>query len=313
MAGSANSIAHASTAAVLAVYSGGGRAQARVGQFAALAVYGPPSSPYLDVGQLAALMVYNSVPSRRMRADQLSALISREAGIYARPKTSQFLAIIVYGVGIPVVTRTRSWTFSLDGHTFYVLDLGATGTWLYDTVTQQWCRFSTQGYLPAGADDPIWNMRNGAQWGQMRIVGGDSITGIVWELDPLVVDDEGFRDLVHVVSGGVVTRSRVYQSLAALRLSASVGLIDDAKGATINMRYSDDEGQTWSDYFPIPLTAGDIGAELAWRSLGSFCAPGRLFEISDVGGIVRIDGCDAFIDNFDDASNQQNSQQVAKQ
>lgn len=195
-----------------------------------------------------------------------------------------------------IVSTNRTWSFVLDGHTFYVLDLGTQGTFLFDTVTQSWSEFQTAG--------GNWNMVNGCMWGQ-RIVAGDIATSDLWELDPAATKDSaGVYELTHIVTGGLSTRSRTFVSLSALRVTASFGVVDTT-GVTFNLRFSDDQGNTWSAYYPITLTAGDFGAELAWTSMGSFMAPGRLFELSDAGGLIRIDGCDAFLDGFDNEAQSQ--------
>ena len=56
----------------------------------------------------------------------------------------------------------------------------------------------------------------------------------------------------------------------------------------------------------IQLTEGAFDTEIAWRSLGSFMAPGRIFELSDSGGLIRIDGCDAMLNGFDNDTQNQN-------
>ena len=196
--------------------------------------------------------------------------------------------------GIPgPPSRHRAWSFVLDGHTFYVLDLGAESTFCYDITTQQWSNFTT-------ADYGQWDVAQGCMWGT-RIVGGDVATGDIWEVTGSALSDQNDNyDIEHVVSGAVAARSRVYHSVAAVRLAVSKGIYDDPSSTAMNLRWSDDGGQSWSDYYTDSLTEGQTYGELAWRSLGAFNAPGRIFEFSDLGGPVRIDGCDAFIDNFDD-------------
>lgn len=246
---------------------------ARTGQFSAMVVYAPPSAHLVRDGQMFGLVPY-------------------EIGKFTVPRTSQYYALVVYATGVPDQSRSRAWTFTLDGHTFYVLDLGPEGTFLYDVVTKQWCKFVTDGF-------PGWNFTAGTMWGQSRIVGGDTLYDVVWEMNPLLVLDEGWRDINHVVTGGLATRSRTFVGVDAVRLSTSVGQLDEVNGATISLRFSDDQGKTWSDYFTISAEENDFTEEVAWRSLGSFMAPGRVFEISDVGGTIRIDGADAFVEGFD--------------
>jgi hypothetical protein len=192
----------------------------------------------------------------------------------------------------PATSRKRAWTFTLDGHTFYVLDLGAEGTWVYDKTTQTWSQWYTDTYVQ-------WNVANGCMWGT-RIVGGDLASSNVYEVAASNVQDYGAVDIPHCVTGGIVTRSRDGFSLDALLLSASRGELGEVAGTTLNMRFSDDNGETWSDYFPISLVNADYSQDLRWASLGNFQAPGRVFEISDDGGPISLDGLDAFMDGFDD-------------
>lgn len=261
-------------------------------QSAALIVRAPAKPP-VAISQAAGLVVYAPPSTKLTRTSQAAALVPYSIEEAAVPRTSQVAALIVYKVSQPTESRTRAWTFTLDGHTFYVLDLGEEGTFLYDGVTNQWCRFITDGYSG-------WNMRNGTQWQQDRVVAGDTLYGYVWELNPNAVLDEGWRDIQHVVTGGVQLRSRVYIACDALRLQASVGQLDEVNGTTMQMQFSDDQGKTWSDTYVVELTEGDFQQEIAYRSLGSFMAPGRIFQITDVGGTIRIDGADVFLNGFDE-------------
>lgn len=194
--------------------------------------------------------------------------------------------------------RQRAWSFTLDGHTFYALDLGTEGTLLFDTNTQQWCKFITQGYTN-------WNFRNGWQWGQ-RVVAGDTDSTQLYEQNPgSSLKDGNSIDIQHVVTGGLVKRDRVFSSVESLRLAMSAGLLDDTTSATVTLAFSDDGGNTWTTMDTYTLTESDFSAEIEWPSLGAFAAPGRIFSIVDVGGFLSISGCDAMLDNFDDDSNSQ--------
>jgi hypothetical protein len=66
------------------------------------------------------------------------------------------------------------------------------------------------------------------------------------------------------------------------------------------MRFSDDEGQTWSSVYSRVLIADDFDQPLRFRSLGRIRSPGRLWEISDRGGLVLIEGADADLEGDDD-------------
>lgn len=203
--------------------------------------------------------------------------------------------------GGPATSRKRAWAFVLDGHTFYVLDMGNYSTWVYDITTQQWSNFYTSGYVQ-------WDVVNGVMWGD-RIIGGDLATDNIWEVAATAIQDSDAYDVPHVVTGGLATRSRTYRSLDSLRLAISFGDTQDPTGSVVSMAFSDDNGNSYSANFPIAITEGNFSMEVAWTSMGSFAAPGRIFQISDSGGPMRIDGCDAFIDDFDNEQIQESPSQ----
>jgi hypothetical protein len=260
-------------------------------QAAALVVYQAQSGALIT--QAAALTVSPVTQARSARVSQTAALLVAANTTSTIPRVTQTANLLVYGTGLPDVTRKRAWTFTLDGHPFYVLSLGIEGTFLFDVSTQQWCQFNTDGY------ENIWDMVNGVQWGE-RIIGGSALGGYVYELDPTVVVDEDWADIVHVSTGALTTRGRIYHSVDSVILSASVGDLGDSSQATVGLSWSDDNGATWSAVQTITLDASNYSQEVAWRSLGSFAAPGRVFKITDSGGMVRIDGADVMVDGFDE-------------
>jgi len=205
---------------------------------------------------------------------------------------TQGALLIGFKSGIPTQTRNRSWTFDFDGHTFYVLDLGPEGTWVYDQVTQQWCKFETPGFGQ-------WNMINGFDWESGRkIIGGDAIYSKIYYMDPTSHLDDGFRSVIYTVTGGLPSRSRTGKSVDSVRLAASVGNLTDPTQPmpTISLRFSDNYGGTWSQEYPFALQAGNYDQRVEWNSLGQMKIPGRVFEFTTTGGLVHIDGADAQID-----------------
>lgn len=270
----------------------------RTSQLAMLLAAPPGAQVAAKVTQVVLLIAAAPPESERAQVSQAAMLIASTAEGKVEANVTQVVMLVAKLTGIADPARSRAWAFTLDGHEFYVLNLGAQGTFLWDTVTSQWCKFVTNGYGQ-------WNFTNGCQWGN-RVVGGDLLTDQVWELRPTALLDEGWRDINHVVTGGIATRSRVYVSCDNLRVAGSIGLLDELNGATMTLRYSDDQEATWSDPFTIQLTEDEFDGEIAWRSLGSFMAPGRIFELSDIGGLIRIDGADAFLNGFD---NDQQSQE----
>lgn len=261
-------------------------------QAATLIAYGPPLSRAARTSQDAVLMAYGPPQSKQARAPQFDVLDAYSAGATnVSARSSQTLVLFAYATGDQGQPRSDSWTFTLDGHRFWVLPLGDEGTWAYDTVTRQWCQLSTQGFTGL-------NFTHGVMWG-LRIFGGDALYPFLYELDPTQPQDEAWRPVKHVVTGGIQTRSPNQIGVASFRLTASAGALSDAT-TSVDLTFSDDNGNTWSRVFSIPMAQGDYSKQLLWPALGSFNAPGRIFQVSDEGGMLSILGADAALNNFDE-------------
>lgn len=203
----------------------------------------------------------------------------------AVPSTSMLGILAVYGEGATEDFRLRAWGYTQDGHKFYVLHLGEQGTWVYDFTTKQWAEWKTQGF------DTGWNAYVGQNWGaDDRVIAGDRQNGIIWEVDPDGTLDEGFKDVVREVTAIIPHSGFTWRTLDTLSLYASVGT-PTGLAPTIELTYSDDQGKTYdapSDSLTV-LVPGENNQDLSWQSLGSFQAPGRIINIKDYGGVVRID------------------------
>jgi len=179
----------------------------------------------------------------------------------------------------------NSWAFVLDGHVFYVLSDVSGRTLVCDLTTGQWHHWFT-GEVPG-----LWNMYRGTMW-RGRAVAADAVTAEVWEVDPLSTLDEGTGLIHRAVTGFHAIRGRGSFRQGSLRLAASVG-DPDVEGAELRLRFSDDEGQTWGTTYAVALQPDAYSQPISFRGLGRMHAPGRIWELTDAGGLVRIDGVDS--------------------
>lgn len=237
---------------------------------ALLAAYAPPSPEFAWVTQDA----------------MLAATSGGTHNVIA--ETSDVALLVAYKTGVQGATIQQTWTFVLDGHRFWVLPLGAEGTWAYDTITRQWCHLYTQGY------SGLLNFSYGTMW-NLRIVGTDILNNTLYELDPEQTLDEGWRPIQRVATGGLQVRSSQAIGCANFRLTASN---EDITDSSVSLSFSDDNGVSWGKTYTQTLPAGLAGAQLLFSALGSFAAPGRIFQVADTGGRVRIDGADAALNNY---------------
>jgi len=241
-------------------------------------------SPY------AALQIVSSSTGSRVRESYTSLQVVLGTGGGGRSRALHDSMQVVYTLGFEDLPLKRAWTFEFDGHVFYCLDLGNTGTLVYDLTTKQWSVFDTTGYNGA------FNFKNGIYWRTgRRIVGGDAESGNVYEMEPDTFLDEGWRPVSYEVRGILFAEGVDVVRQYALRLIGSAGRLADDISPVLNMKFSDDEGASWSNEYSITLTT-DSKQRLEFRSLGAFAAPGRVFRLYDTGGVKFIGRCEADVD-----------------
>jgi hypothetical protein len=250
--------------------------------------------------QLAGLAVIQRTdPAEWTASSQFSGLAVYAGGPNPNygPFTPQFGALAVWGSNVREQLNIRSWGFELDGHVFVAYSFGSQGTYVYDDLTGRWSKWYTQGF------GSLWNAENGIYWYDGRYVAASIQDPTVVEMDFNSEFDDGFRTIQRVVTGLITLKHRDQTlDVGALHIDASVGApsftLPNPPGPRMRLRYSDDEGNSWSDYENVSLVVGEYNQDVQWRSLGTVFAPGRIFEISDDGGVVRIDG--AWIDTYGD-------------
>lgn len=213
--------------------------------------------------------------------------------------SAAYLTVIVRGrVAHPEI---RAWTFTLDGHDFYVLRLGDTATLVYDTYSEQWVEWDGHGL-------PFWRTSLGMSWLGGRkladtygsdVVAGDDTWGLLWFLDPnQAYDDEPDSGLLiqqipyeRVVSAQVLAVGRESIPCYALFLSGdNYGLTADDFTPSITLETSDDQGRNYETFDTLTVEP-DLTIEnpYQWLSLGQITQPGRIFRFTDTGVFTRID------------------------
>lgn len=195
--------------------------------------------------------------------------------------------------------RLRAWTFTLDGHDFYVLALGDAATIVYDNATGQW-----HDWYDAEFDR--WKLNTGFNWigGQKfaedfgsNILVGDDTTGTLWFLDPDTPYDEDrwsgpdtLHEFKRVATGQVAAFSR--QTLPCFEVFLTADLGSPGITDTVTLYTSDDAGNTFLSQGAVTVVVGDFNSVPNWLSIGDISAPGRLFRIVDYGAVTRINGLD---------------------
>ena len=93
----------------------------------------------IDASQEQILAVA-AFPSQHLEASQLQL----ESVVQPQPLIlSSQLGVYVVARGSNTDPSVRAWTFTLDGHNYYVLRLGTQETLVYDEHSQQWYTWSS--------------------------------------------------------------------------------------------------------------------------------------------------------------------------
>lgn len=182
----------------------------------------------------------------------------------------------------------RAWAFALDGHIFYVINDVEGKSYLYDVRTGQWAVWYT------GEESSTWNFQKGHTW-RSRTIALEEDSDRILELDPYSERDVDDQEIRRVVTAFQTARGDDAYRQGSMRVNASVGAptVDET---AVEMRFSNDGGVTWVGPFAVSLLLAEWSQRIEFRSLGRIRAPGRLWEIRDVGGLMRIDGCDQTVE-----------------
>lgn len=191
----------------------------------------------------------------------------------------------------------RAWTYTLDGHDFYVLRLGNSETLIYDFATEQWAVWAT-------GEEDYWSVYTGTNWvggntysatfGSNIIVGSDA-NGSLFFLDPNKPNDDAVLSerepvsFTRAVTGQIPVRGYDYARVFEVQLLGSVSQLNVGATTGFELLYSDDRGDTYTSAGTVETVDGDYSIRGSWRSLGSFTSPGRLFRVKDTGALKRID------------------------
>lgn len=275
------------------------------GRVSQVTVRGVTEGADANVSQLAVRSVFN-FPAEFAQVSQVTIRSLDEPTPRARVSQLLVRAIVRGRIENPTV---RAWTFTLDGHDFYVLRLGDTQTLVYDTYSRQWMDWADLGR-------GTWRANYGMNWigGQglaigygSDVVAGDDNLGLLWFLNPDQPYDENpeatgeFIYFDRITMGQVEQTGREVMPCYAAWLTADMG--DPAyEGASVNLSISDDAGVSFFDVGTVAVTVGTTRPELSWYSLGQIGAPGRLFKITDDGAVSRIDSLEMNDPDDKDAS-----------
>lgn len=169
---------------------------------------------------------------------------------------------------LKTANNLRAWTFRHNRHDFYILTSDEF-TLAYDLQRNEWSRWDSLGMN-------YWRAHLGAMSASTPY-SGDGVTNALWMLTAGYGDDGD--PVVREVSGLLNHNGKAIQC-ASLYVRVNAGWSPTYGFEPIlEVRWSDDQGGTWSDY--VQMSLGDKGVyttDVVYRSLGLIVRPGREFQ-----------------------------------
>lgn len=175
------------------------------------------------------------------------------------------------------LSECTAYVTAWPGHLFYVLNIPGQGTFAYDVTTKTWSEFATKDRdnfrVSCGVVTSIET--GGNAW------MGDAEDGHIWAWEA-----SQYKDKLEPMQRAVSFAARVESGripCVRFELQCKVGVgNEDCAAPLVEMRYSNDLGQTWST--PRSRSLGAKGQYAPhhrpkWLKLGLMRSPGRMFEV----------------------------------
>lgn len=237
------------------------------------------------------IIVHGGFASKRGRvSEQNTVLITGGAENRSVARVHEQNVVLVVGEGDiePGALDVLAFQYDLDGHLFYGLHVKGRGTFLHDFTTGQWSQWATGPFT-------LWNAQFHLQWSGAYYAASVLDNSLI-KIDPDSIVDDGFRENDFIATGRLEFKDRRYIANPEAQIFGSVGL----RGGQVTLRYSNNDGETWSSGKVRTVPANDRADNVLFRNLGSVRAPGRLYQIEDKGTIRRIQTLRVKLDNNDE-------------
>lgn len=202
-------------------------------------------------------------------------IVYRAAGYTPQRVSTHAIEYAIAGYASP--QTARAWTYSQEGHTFYVLTFDE-ATWVFDAATQRWHQRDSRD--SQGYDIGRWRADCGTRCYNKEFVG-DYVNGNIYELD-LDVYTENTIGIKRIATSAPIHGEGRFVSMPRLEIEVESGAgLTTGQGSDPQamLRFSDDGGRTWSN--ELWRSMGEIGEyhrRAVWNRLGRFRE--RILEVT---------------------------------
>jgi hypothetical protein len=169
---------------------------------------------------------------------------------------------------LKTATNLRAWFFRHNRHDFYILTCDQF-TLAFDMIMKSWAKWDSYR-----RDN--WKAHLGLQ-SPSGVFAGSLESNQVWQFDEGSADSDG--PVIREVSG-LIDNPGAAQPCSNVFVKVNSGWSPQYDfEPRLELRWSDDQGGTWSDYVSSGLgNKGEYNETVQFRSLGQVRRPGRVFE-----------------------------------
>jgi len=163
---------------------------------------------------------------------------------------------------LATATFARAFTYTQEGHKFYVLELDSK-TWCLDHATGAW-------HQRKSWDMDVWRV-GGAIYAYDKTLLADRLNGVIYTPSLDVYTEDGETIAVDITLP-TIEAGRERKTFYAFEVVCETGVGDTTTtDPQIMLKYSDDGGHLWSDEMWRSLGAeGTYRTRAVWRRLGQF-------------------------------------------
>ncbi len=182
----------------------------------------------------------------------------------------------IRAAGLSGVQQSTAFYLGVEGHALYVLNLPTINeTYVHDSATQQWGRWGSESDFQT--DPGLFIGACSAGQSSTGTYVGAFDSGEVFLLNSNTYNDNG--NAIKTVASGFIDLDGGVKRCNNVSIQCVRGGGTPAFNPSVNMRFSDDGGRTWTSWLPGHLGfSGDYDYKATWRYLGLMSSPGRYFE-----------------------------------
>jgi hypothetical protein len=165
------------------------------------------------------------------------------------------------------IENAVAYTYSDEGHSFYVISFGSEATYVYDITTGEWHRRSTYNY------DTGESIRQSSQcyaFFNGKHYVGNYLNCTLSEMNLDVYTDNGSLIKRTIMTNHMSSENKVLRFLSFEVDAEKGGNLSGSASPDIVYQFSNDGGNTWSDELPASVgLIGEYTVRSRWTRLGS--------------------------------------------